>query len=131
MNVASLELCKELYELSGWHDTQQYGYQKSEDDYAIQYQVNKETKPGWWWYEGISAWAAYDLGYLLRKLPESIEDSESYKLWLSMDNLGSDGWQFSYRKFTDKPATLAVAGTPENAACKLTIELFKQGILNK
>jgi hypothetical protein len=44
-----------------------------------------------------------------------------------MDNLGSQGWQFSYRERGAKPIHPAVADTPEDAACKLAIELMKRG----
>lgn len=57
----------------------------------------------------------YSLGYLMRKLPD--DDYELFKnsSWLMRGMAG--------------PTTFA--GTPEDAAAKLAIELFKQGILKK
>lgn len=50
MNVARLELCKELYELSGWWD-------EDDDNYYPSTSSQPKNIP------------AYSLGYLLRKLP--------------------------------------------------------------
>ena len=110
MNVASLGLCKELFELSGW------GAELND------WRSGTGTTSG--------AYPAYDLGYLLRKLPETVsEDGSLYTSWLSMDNLGSGGWQFGYRKGAAKPDPKGIADTPEDAACKLAIELIKQGVI--
>lgn len=68
-NPPSLTLCQELHRLApGWHDTQAYMYDTG-TKIAVQYAQNLETKPGWWWYEGIQAWPLYDTDYLLKKLP--------------------------------------------------------------
>ena len=56
----------------------------------------------------------YSLGFILRKLPEKI----------SLDH-GVDGWNCYHYGFSIR----AHADTPEDAACRLAIELFKQGIL--
>lgn len=111
MNVASLELCKELHELSGWED---------EDSLEWHYGNNNEL---WHRDEEMTGFLcpAYDLGYLLRKLPFFTDIAifpasrgESYaKAELEQHNL------------------YITADTPENAATKLTIELFKQNILTK
>lgn len=98
MTVASLEFCKELYELSGW--------------------VTDEWRSGTGTTTG--AYPAYNLGYLLRKLPDSSEvfrfDYNAYEA-THYPNPGGD--------------SSARADTPEDAACKLAIELFKQGILRR
>lgn len=135
MNTADLELCEELYELSGWYDTSAYGYYTNDDhsDYAIQYPVNKEALPGRWWYEGINGWPAYDLGYLLRKLPKYIgHASQSCRFGLfpqGFTNTGSSDWCASYDTFKGEIYVLQTADTPEDAAAQLAIELFKKGIL--
>lgn len=101
MNVASLDLCKELYELSRWDS----------DGLDTPYDVSptgdvSRSDMGGDDYEIIPA---YDLGYLQRKLahthpyPKEITDSRIVEIWL--------------------------AEYPEDAACKLAIELFKQGVL--
>jgi len=69
MYVASLELCKELYELSGWDDIE---FQWSSID-------------GKHWEAAVSVLfagateVAYDLGYLLRKLPPVIQEDGIFR----------------------------------------------------
>lgn len=100
MQTASLELCKELYRVSGhtW--------------------LTEDHRP-----EYVAA-PAYDLGYLLRKLPEfgkNIYWHTYHKNWCAAyEHTDEDGCQTLIHK---------VADTPEDAACELAIELFKQGIL--
>jgi hypothetical protein len=79
-NVASLELCKELYGLSGWNDTPNH----------------------------------VDLGYLVRKLPAYTE-IRNYEIC----------WQARFNSM------ISEADTPEDAAAKLAIELFKSGVLEQ
>lgn len=103
-HVASLELCKELYELSGWKTGRFFWSEKTP----------KFSRGAF--IEGVSI-SAYDLGYLLEKLPAQITLTKgvSYACrWVAEDRNNS-------HNFTGK--------TPEDAACKLAIELFKQGIL--
>lgn len=134
MNVASLELCKELYELSGWGDTSefyvngmlQHGIDTAFEDHAI-----KTNYPGYS--------PAYDLGYLLRKLPGQVLESTdipkkmtSHPLRLEAPevNWPSDGKKWAF--FYENHKTLWSEGdTPEDAICALAIELFKQGVLPK
>lgn len=108
MNTASLELCKELYELSGWNDTY-FSHETFLDD--------SDEPSG-----RLQSIPAYDLGYLLRNLPlgaKTFRDSMVWHVWLeAADNQ------------TGKQIT-AMAGNPEDAAAKLAIELFKRGILSK
>jgi hypothetical protein len=100
MNTASLELCKELYELSGWN--------------APVVSMDGPTP-------------RYDLGYLLRKLPKHVEDQ-----WLHIAPITDNKWAAHYMMMGVKSAGQDEwADTPEDAACKLAIELFKQGILVK
>jgi hypothetical protein len=97
MNVASIELCKELYELSGWK--------------AHKYYLD------------------YDLGFLLRKLPVDYQ-LEDHKNQNDKKELGYSNYHmvaFSPKVGIDFVAV--DAETPEDAACKLAIELFKKGIL--
>lgn len=116
MNVASLELCKELYELSGWKDCEfQYSGWNGDDwrlehgqptmlDTAADSRYGKQT-----------SYPAYDLGYLVRKLPaRTLIDrfSDAYLAALAVPEFYE-----------------ARADTPEDAAAKLAIELFKQGVL--
>lgn len=129
MNVASKQLCQELYELSGWD---------AGDKYWNEQYVGIETK----WYvmnhkvvasgrnEGLDTGIpAYDLGYLLRKLPEWIDDEgtteeKSYPFIIEHKRAGYLDYESG--GYSDLNCS---ADTPEDAACQLAIELFKQGIL--
>lgn len=116
-SVASLAPCRELYELSGWDDTD-FGHQPV-------------LRPG---YEGVhrvvitqpksnNIIPAYDLGYLLRKLPPTDESGDHWEMWRSLDGMS---W------IIDCPTLDTVnEATPEDAAAKLAIELFKRGVLKK
>lgn len=142
MTVASLELCKELYELSGWEFTGGGLY----------------IPLSWWRDRGrphespverykLSARQviapAYSLGYLLRELPkpEDFDADQTYKLldcgvpdYLFLGYLGRalNSWVCQYQ-IDESPidGLASEADTPEDAACKLAIELFKQGVLTK
>jgi hypothetical protein len=103
-NVASLELCKELYELSGWRGSPQVL------SYHSHFLLANER-------EGTGI-PAYDLGYLLRKLPN--DDYEFLH--------GSGEWYF---RGVSPYADSGYCDTPEDAAAKVAIKLFKQGILQK
>lgn len=127
MNVASQELCEELYSLSGgvkstWKDTE---YRRYYDDGLF---VTNEKLNGLWL-------PAYDLGYLLRKLPKYIgHASQSCRLGLfpqGFTNTGGSDWCASYDTFKGEIYLLQTADTAEDVTCKLAIELFKQGILTK
>lgn len=113
MNVANLELCKELYELSGWGDTYFWfagGHLQRNQDPPRALLSDKTV-------------AAYDLGYLLGKL-------QSY--WPMAVYIGGgkqNEWSVSVN--SKYHVTPQEADIPENAAAKLAIELFKQGILTK
>lgn len=118
MNVANLELCKELYELSGWlKGTEKFWFEPG-DGFKNQL-INKKFKPNGFNENG--RFPAYDLGYLLRKLPG-----------VKLEQIDKDFWnaQKSYNDGTELPDYKSCDGsTPEDAVCKLAIELFKQGIL--
>ncbi|SRR5260221_12038833 len=107
MDTASLELCKELYELSHWTLTEKHWYQ---------------GKPI---YNSPWGWqcSAYDLGFLLRKLPRMGAVSVTSIIGAQWEAVyyGNRG-DLCYEKRCQ-------ADTPEDAACKLVIELFQQGIL--
>lgn len=131
MKVASLDLCKELYKLSGWlgNSGVKVGIYNPGDEYD-------------WWFDKYANPVApkYDLGYLLRKLPGNyllawhdfadiaMEDGSivvqgrAYALVTWGDDL--DVWESFYDNTSQ-------ASTPEDAACKSTIELFNQGKLKK
>jgi len=101
MNTASLELSKELYEVSGW-DNGWYSY----------------------WGRGVVArdsteqriCPAYDLGYLIRK----------FKGYGGIEiRYGDTGCIATSHVWSIE------SDTPEDAVSLLAIELFKQGILKR
>jgi hypothetical protein len=118
MDVASLELCKELYELSGWG--------KTEHVYAIPKEESVEGMTPWL-RVGVGdsyAWRehpAYDLGYLLRKLPPGAQIAKVSGQW------NANG---PYSAWVDENDYYD-ADTPEDATCTLAIELFKQDVLKR
>lgn len=95
MNVASLELCKTLFELSGWNE---YG-QAETDVHANVISYN------------------YTLGYLLRKLPKQTNVASREEYWTA--SCGNKEIIIESQR----------ADTPEDAACKLAIELIRKGII--
>lgn len=120
MNVADLELCKELYELSGWFDT--YFFWDADNGVAEKSEalLMHPTKNC----------PAYDLGYLLRKLPAKIMGKNNMLIFLSLSHSGSEWWA-NYETGGNSRAEIQMsADTPEDALTKLAIELFKQGVLN-
>lgn len=122
MNVASLELSKELYELSGWEDL---WYIKGEDDAEPWVHERRAAVSG---YETLAP--AYSIGFLLRKLPVEIGvfDTPDYRGRLTVSPGENNWWYASYDY--DKQ-TVQSAHSPEDAAAKLAIDLFKQGVLTR
>lgn len=92
MNVASKELCEELYELLRW--------------VPLEYEpMESQGRP----------YPLYDLGFLIRKLPGYPELRKRQHDWQCyLDGAG-----------------MGHAATPEDAAAKLAIDLFRLGILKR
>ena len=117
MNIARLDLCKELYELSGWAQSLYEHELLSGEHYtttlprkAMEHSSQNIYIP------------AYDLGYLLRKLQTTIDylrPSTVSKQWVVKGPWSED------------EDSLIYADTPEDAAALLDIELFKQGVLKR
>lgn len=129
MNVASLKLCKELYEISGWDS-------KTLDVYAGDGFPGDAAKPRRVDSLGWSEIPAYDLGYLLRKLPGYLPKYERTTYqgpWtLCMVKSGNE-YQFTYETVRKNGYSDTMiheySDTPEDAAAKIAIELFKQSTL--
>jgi hypothetical protein len=106
MNVASLENCKRLYELSGWET----------ENISLGHDDDKGSK-----YPRIR----YDCGYLLRRLQSigvCVQPNDNNE-WLC------HGQQ---DKFADPRAYITTgrkSNTPEDALCLLAQRLFEEGIL--
>lgn len=124
MEVANIELCKELYELSGW--IPQYGWYYyevggtrlepvSEEHWGIDGEPGEDNV----YLKGV----AYDLGFLLRKLPNVYIATGTSRDKKDRPTVAEFG-------FGDQ-CVRGEADTPEDAVCKLAIELFKSGILTK
>jgi len=115
MHVASLELCKELYALSGWRNTDQV-YAKNAFG-SVSLYVDNHAELG----HDLALMApAYDLGYLLRKLEPWCNELVFSR------QLTGEKWCAS-----DIDADIDVyADTPEDATATLCIELINQHILN-
>lgn len=104
MNVASLELCKELYELSVWETgTTGFSYHNGSIVFG--------------WVQGSVP--AYTLGYLLRKLPFNCPIAKGM----------AGRWVISRYNDEAEPVEKIWGDTPEDAACRLAIELFRKGVL--
>lgn len=133
MNVASLELCKELYEVSGWKNPKAGVFEiekawrptplMSGDNYRL-INIGPNTP------EDIPA---YDAGFLLRKLPRDVGEGENLRfLSLEPQAVSREQWSARYSDENYKnPLYSRFADTPEDALCQLAIELFKKGILLK
>lgn len=115
MTVATPELCKQLFDLSGWSDT--YFSTNIYNGRLVKRFPKHST-------EHIPA---YDLGFLLRKLPPKYYVTRAEA---PADNIWCIGHEeeLPAESFSEVPI---FADTPEDAACMLAIELFKQGILTK
>ena len=121
MSVASLELCKELYELSGWEEAA-YGYFKLHGSISP-YLLNASVAS----FRDKLQCPAYDLGYLLRKLPvgtyvrRNLTHPKKKSNWRGEYTAAySTGFTANHREY---------GSTPEDAAAKLAIELLKSGVL--
>ncbi len=125
MHVASLQLCRALYQLApDWNDTycswfiddvvpddQLLGQPRSEPAVGIHGSRLRAI---------FSEVPAYDLGFLMRKLPDG------YGL---VKGVGSNWIAFEMR--TMQPQNGEKAETPEDAAVMLCIKLWRQGTLPK
>lgn len=134
MKVASLENCKRLYELSGWDNSMLWYYQDYSQVLVLAAKLIHEGD----FIPSHKICPAYDLGYLLRKLPAKIDDDRysdergSLGLWPV-----GDKWSLGYTDYeglvTDETGeTLDITSdTPEDAACLLAIKLFEENILRQ
>lgn len=133
---ASLELCKELYELSGWGETLAY-YEQSDgippgEPYIVYPELIKQY--GLWGTQEVKVRTpAYDAGYLLRKLPRVIEEMDSLKfLSVEPSPISSREWEAGYSDENyDKPEFVCYSETVEDCLASLAIELFKENIIKR
>lgn len=130
MNVAPLDLCRELYELSGWGaDCEHHWLHR---DLYNRMPRQSDLKDG----QSEEDYApAYDLGYLIRKLPGHIVLTST--TWDGIHTEKPKGQELDYQASACYQSNVKgllvqeVANTPEDALCKLAIQLFKQGVLTR
>lgn len=124
MRVTSLEISRQLYVATGykwnpndrrWVKTPMRAYGQPVDDYRMWkvVPVGYRGKTAATWYP------AYDLGYLLRKLPEGFTIVTRF----------NDEWLASWAPHVDEPDYAHLARTPEDAISMLIMELIEKGIL--
>lgn len=119
MQVASLELCRALFELSRWKGGSFAEYL----DYCYQGGELRRSVEAEYWVDNMIP--AYGLSYLLRKL-EAIDDGFRYAVFTQND------WQPAWHANRTNATNVmqqTEAATPEDAAAKLCIELIKQGVI--
>ena len=135
MNVASLENCKRLYELSGWGYDCEHHWLDGEIFNRMPRQSDAEDE--------TTYAPSYDAGYLLRKLPH-MSNGGKWKLVVQKDwhnGHGSEYWFASYVHINSlaqfqpledqKSLHITEAPTPEDALCLLAIKLHEEGVLTK
>jgi len=125
MTTANLELCKELYELSGWEPP------KVGDHYLIWKRFQKGNFPSLTLVFGSDKshiCPTYDLGYLLRKLPNEVTSKKIGGYHYFYLHHGKNSWVAYFGQ--DATEFIADSDSPENAVAQLAIQLIKAGILS-
>lgn len=130
--TADRDLCKQLEEVSGWRNVDNwYCYVVDLGSYDTDHWrvFNKANRPS----GHKDQVPAYDLDYLLRKLPPYIathdEHADDYLLTIR-PNFAGTMWETIYVGL-ERLLYFQQADTPEDAVCKLAIELFQAGILKR
>ena len=130
MDKELFDLCKQVYEKTRWDE------QPSAKLYLEKYYYNDKdnltnavVEKYKTLYEQFVC-PVYSSDYLLDKLPTKLKDkNQVITAWLSMDNLGDDGWQYSYRPGPATPILKALSDTPLKALLLLTLALSEAGEL--
>lgn len=109
------ELCAELYELTGWEDTEKvFRYDGKEFTPSIRHPE----------IDSPDLVVFYDTDYLLRKLPHFIQ------LTQLSGGYTPNGWRAEKNVSQEFPGHYkADADTPQKALLKLSLELAKQGLI--
>lgn len=119
MNVASLELCRELEKSSGWGGTEHiWSLSSSAAWRPIRSTLRPSSPKMLYRVKAGLVYSAYDLGYLMRKLPEGYAVQKRFTdfvaWWADRD--------------TDMP--WGFGSTPEDAVAQACLELLNKGVLN-
>lgn len=128
MNTARLEYCKKLYELSGWNGentniSHWWVYREYSDGSGLYVLEDGHAAPF-----ATSTYPAYDLGLLLRKLPPQTVIKKEHDANPGLPKETPEYYRALYDTADGQHFWLG-ADTPEDAACRLAIALFEQGIL--
>src|SRR6218665_3795759 len=123
MNVASLELSKELYELSGWDDT--YLRWVPGLDHAVN--PDEAVRNRYVEDPDFPSTPAYDLGYLLRKLPDFTQIAKTN---LYVAELDGPAIRY-YAAAPEEDVDTDYYDNPEDAAAVLAIKLLGRGVLTR
>lgn len=127
MNVASLDLCKELHTLSGWDGTVWSWYcdEERDDTPAMNLSEPLRVVGGVGYFD--HQYPAYDLGYLMRKLPGH------YVQKLGSESYVAKWWDYAPTQEQRELGLNHLSGhsksSPEDAVCRLAIALFEHGVL--
>jgi hypothetical protein len=118
MNTASLELCRELYEITGWEADDWYDHGNMAELCTLE-DVEAGDNPK------SEYTPAYDLGYLIRKL-----DHKWFRLEHSFEiNEPINRWSAWY--LTDDVGGYVEEGeSPEDAVAMLCIQLIRKGVMD-
>lgn len=146
MHVANIELCKQLFELSEWENYPCYWSMRAVGKYASTVLSKHSPKLRKRIENGLNT-PAYDLGYLLRKLPRQLVIKTRIYTFILTPSTSDGSWSADYFSgrfeyydgernserwlHNGNRARPTEADTPENAAAMLAIQLFKEGILKK
>jgi len=134
MDNELFDLCKQVYEKTGWRDTLDYQWMK--EDLTIDNQRGTDTgvKGGWWYYEYIEGQVPlYDSDYLLEKLPSVVQDTDDkifrvITMWINGDGSTHAGYAEPYAH-DDKYAHSQTSDRMVNTLLKLTLALSEAGEL--
>lgn len=125
--VASEQLCHDLHFLSGWE-----GSDCTWVDHEVLNVPVFESMVN----DILTVAPAYDIHFLLDRLPHRVQDDGDYYFGMWK---GESGWTIGYGTAEgefcyygeDETELFALANSCEDAAAKLTIALFKAGVLEK
>lgn len=128
MTIASeelFELCKRVYEATGWDDTQNGYYNINGKEPLLYDKDNFDIHKEPWWGQMAYLSPAYTSDYLLEKLPRSVENN--YKPTLTP--VVQKDWRAAYDSDDGFVWRSEYSDTPLKALLKLTLKLHEEKIL--
>lgn len=129
LGAVSRELSQELYEATQWVDTDKWWRYVGALGWAVEFAVSPLPSG---FYDHNNFIPAYDMDYLLQKLPNILKDGH-HAAFLIVGATSETSWAASYEKLPDQETypkeVCGIADTPQDAIAKLAIEL--EGLKNK